>query len=189
MPSWYKFCVRHTALYCVHRTVSLYSKIHACVFNCNLPPAFLAEWPEPFTCYCGNTGVEQVAKQESAQKVDPGQENAPTGTFRSLARVRCSNHRTIPAPLTLDGENPPIPSTSLFYFTLKKLDFLSHQSLFVLFHTYTQCLQTLPLWNKTNNEVRKRQIKTNIACSVVTSVGRSWSPINAVVGVWVCTYI
>ena len=29
-----------------------------CVFRCNLPPAFLAEWPGLFTCHCGNTGVE-----------------------------------------------------------------------------------------------------------------------------------
>ena len=26
-------------------------------------------------CYCGNTGVERIRKQESAQKVDPGEEN------------------------------------------------------------------------------------------------------------------
>ena len=28
----------------------------ACVFRCNLTPAFLAEWPGSFTCHCGNTG-------------------------------------------------------------------------------------------------------------------------------------
>ena len=27
-----------------------------CVFRCNLPPAFLAEWLESFTCHCDNTG-------------------------------------------------------------------------------------------------------------------------------------
>ena len=26
-----------------------------CMFRCNLPPAFLAEWPGHFTCNCGNT--------------------------------------------------------------------------------------------------------------------------------------
>ena len=29
-------------------------------------------------CYCGNTGVEQILQQESAEKVDPGEENSPT---------------------------------------------------------------------------------------------------------------
>ena len=31
-----------------------------CVFNSNLPPALLAEWPGSFMCYCGNTGVERI---------------------------------------------------------------------------------------------------------------------------------
>ena len=45
----------------------------ACVFNCNLPPALLAEWPGSFTCYYGNTGVEQIPKPDSTQKVDSGE--------------------------------------------------------------------------------------------------------------------
>ena len=28
-------------------------------------------------CYCSNTGVEQILKSESAQKVDPGEEKSP----------------------------------------------------------------------------------------------------------------
>ena len=32
------------------------------MFNCNLPPALLAEWPRSFTCYCGNMGVEWILK-------------------------------------------------------------------------------------------------------------------------------
>ena len=47
------------------------------MFNCNLPPALLAERPGSFTCYCGNTGVERIPKEESAQIVDPGEENSP----------------------------------------------------------------------------------------------------------------
>ena len=42
-----------------------YSKSHmqgACVFNCNLPPAFLAKWPGSFACYCGNTVMELIPK-------------------------------------------------------------------------------------------------------------------------------
>ena len=29
-------------------------------------------------CCCGNTGVERIPKEESAQKVDPGEENSPS---------------------------------------------------------------------------------------------------------------
>ena len=38
-----------------------------CVFSCNLPPALLAEWPESFTCYCGNTEVERILKWVSPE--------------------------------------------------------------------------------------------------------------------------
>ena len=58
--------------------------VGVCEFSCNLSPALLAEWPGSFTCYCGNTGVERIPKLESAQKVDPGEENspaAPTGIW------------------------------------------------------------------------------------------------------------
>ena len=36
-----------------------------CMFRCNLPPAFLAEWPRSFTCHCSNRGVEQTPKKKS----------------------------------------------------------------------------------------------------------------------------
>ena len=29
-------------------------------------------------CYCGNTRVEEILKQESAQKVNPGEDSYPT---------------------------------------------------------------------------------------------------------------
>ena len=36
-------------------------KVYACLaVTCHLH--FLAEWPGSFTCYCGNTGVEQILK-------------------------------------------------------------------------------------------------------------------------------
>ena len=31
---------------------------YICIFGCNLPPAFLAEWPGSFTRHCGYTRVE-----------------------------------------------------------------------------------------------------------------------------------
>ena len=46
------------------------------LFCCNLPPALLEERPGSLICYCSNTGVEQVPNWESAQKVDPGEENS-----------------------------------------------------------------------------------------------------------------
>ena len=33
------------------------SHLHACVFNCNLPPALLAKWSGSVTCYCSNMCV------------------------------------------------------------------------------------------------------------------------------------
>ena len=56
------FCVQHTAM---HHVTSFHAKPYvqsACVFSCNLPSAFLAEWPGSFTCYCGYTGVERILK-------------------------------------------------------------------------------------------------------------------------------
>ena len=80
LPFRCKFCVYHSTMHQV--TVSLHSKPHihrldVCVFSCNLPPALLPEWPGSFTCYCGNTGVFGQ-KYESAQKVDPWEENSPS---------------------------------------------------------------------------------------------------------------
>ena len=57
------FCLHHTAMH--QFTVSLYLKLHTegpCVFSCNLPHALLAGWLGPFTCNCGNTGVERIPK-------------------------------------------------------------------------------------------------------------------------------
>ena len=68
----------------------------ACVFSCiNLPLTLLAESPGSCTCYCGNTGAERIWKYESAQKVDPGEENspaAPAGTRIFPSRVRETAH-------------------------------------------------------------------------------------------------
>ena len=38
------------------------------VFRCNLPPAFLAEWPGSSTCHCGNTGVERTPNKSQHTK-------------------------------------------------------------------------------------------------------------------------
>ena len=81
------FCVHHATMH--QFTVSLYSKPHTqgtCVFNCNLPPALLAEWPRSFTCCCGKTGVEQIPKWESAQKVDHWEENYPAALAGNRTR-------------------------------------------------------------------------------------------------------
>ena len=49
-------CVHHTTM---HHHMSLHAKPQkqgACLLNCNLPPALLADWSECFTCYCSNMG-------------------------------------------------------------------------------------------------------------------------------------
>ena len=59
LPPQRMFCVHHITM--MHQfTLTLYSKQHtqgAYVFSCNLPSAFLSEWPGSFTCYCVNTAV------------------------------------------------------------------------------------------------------------------------------------
>ena len=70
--------------FCVHTTHSKPHTLDACVFSCNLPPALLAEWSGAFTCCCSIEGVEQLLEWDSAQKVDPGEDNspaAPSGTW------------------------------------------------------------------------------------------------------------
>jgi len=37
-----------------------WNHVDTCVFNRNKPPAFLAEWPRSFMCYCSNMGMEQI---------------------------------------------------------------------------------------------------------------------------------
>ena len=51
--------------WCRHGTRFVYTSVQpctglegSCVYSCNLLPAFLAEWPGSYTCYCGNTGVD-----------------------------------------------------------------------------------------------------------------------------------
>ena len=57
-----------------------------CMFSFNLPPALLAELPGSFTFYYGNTVVERIPKKESAQKVDPGEENSPAPSAGTRTR-------------------------------------------------------------------------------------------------------
>ena len=105
LPSRRTFCVHRTTMR--QLTASLHSKPDmqgACVFSRSLPPAPLAERPGSFTCFCGNTGVERIPKLETAQKVDPGEENypgAPAGTRTwDLSITRPSLcHRATPCPL------------------------------------------------------------------------------------------
>ena len=73
----------YTIQLCISLLHSAPHEYSACVFSCNLPPALLAEWLGSFTSYCGNTGVEQIPKLESAQKVDPGEENCPATSIRT----------------------------------------------------------------------------------------------------------
>ena len=47
------------------------------MFSCIPPPALLAGRPGSFTGYCGNAGMEQIPKKDSAQEINPGEENSP----------------------------------------------------------------------------------------------------------------
>ena len=85
------FCVHHTTM---HHVTSCKATYGACIFSSNLPTALLAAWPGTFMCYFGNTGVERILKQESAQKGDPGEEKSPAdpaefepATFRLRVRI------------------------------------------------------------------------------------------------------
>ena len=64
--------------------------------SCNLPPAHLAEWPG--SC-CGNTGVERIPKQVSAQKVYPGERK------RKISRGSCRASN----PTPFDHESVALP--------------------------------------------------------------------------------
>ena len=91
------------------------------MFSCNLPAALLADWPGSFTCYCGNTGVERIPKQESAQKVDPGEENSPAAPAgirtRNLFDHESGALTTELSPLSYLSLTPapPPPRTSFFW--------------------------------------------------------------------------
>ena len=83
------------------------------MFSSNLPRALLAEWPGSFTCYCGNTGLERIPQQESAQKADP----RLTKTF-SLRSCRDSNPRPFDHEsdaLTTELSTLPLKTTGLNY--------------------------------------------------------------------------
>ena len=89
----------HLSAFCVHHTTMHHVPCHATSHKTtyNLPPALLAEWPGSFTGYCGNMGMEQVWKRESAQNVDPGGKHSPTipaGTWTQnlQSQVWQSNH-------------------------------------------------------------------------------------------------
>ena len=70
------------------------------MFSCNLPPPPLAEEPGPFTCHCNNTEVERIPKLESAQKVDPGEENSPAAPAGVSTRDVSFDPESVALPLS-----------------------------------------------------------------------------------------
>ena len=84
----------------VHRVILFKT---AWVFSCNLPPVLFGRMTGVFMCHCGNTEVKRIPKQESAQKVDPGEENSlttPAGTWTNdlLVTSPVLSHWAIFAP-------------------------------------------------------------------------------------------
>ena len=97
-------------------------KLHACLaVTCHLHLG--QNGRDSFTCYCGNTGVDGY-RNESAQKVDPGEENSPaasaSGSFILEIRTGIfSKSVTLWTPLQIptDHTNPQYTSVHKIYKT------------------------------------------------------------------------
>ena len=59
LPSWHILYTPCNHAPC-HITSCKATYLGSCMFNCNLPPVFMAEWQGSFMCCCGNTGVERM---------------------------------------------------------------------------------------------------------------------------------
>ena len=59
----------HYALAAAVSPLQLHWVKGVCMFKCNLPPALLSEWPEPFTCHSGNKGVERTPNNSQHKKL------------------------------------------------------------------------------------------------------------------------
>ena len=88
------------------------------MFSCNLPSALLAEWPESFACYCGNTGVERNKSQHRKSScprekkiLPPLLQGFEPATFQS--RVRRSNHWAIPSLIGRRNASSPVSPNQL----------------------------------------------------------------------------
>ena len=57
----------------------------ACVFRCTLPPALLAKCSGPFTCHCGNAGLERTLRYAASISAAKGQ----------VHTERCKNQRSL----------------------------------------------------------------------------------------------
>ena len=90
LPSRRVLCTPYTHAPC-HFRQSHIRELGVWVFLCNQPPVLWAEWPGSVTYCCGNTGLERIPKQESAQKVDPGEQQQQN---KSHSSCRDSNLRS-----------------------------------------------------------------------------------------------
>ena len=66
--TWNCCCLGASSVYTIQPYTSLQyrfiqshiCRVYICVFNCNLQPALLAEWPGSFTCYCGKENARRT---------------------------------------------------------------------------------------------------------------------------------
>ena len=70
----------------------------ACVFRCNLPPAFLAEWLGSFPCHCSYMGVERTLSKSQHTKLTLEKKIVPPLLLRFklatfCSRVQCSTNK------------------------------------------------------------------------------------------------
>lgn len=76
--------------------------VYMFISNHNLPPALWAEWPKPvsFTCYCSNTGMEQICTKIKEHR-------NWESWFRRRKSPHCSSQRQNLWPSRLVSGNPP----------------------------------------------------------------------------------
>ena len=61
--------LKHQLTTCLWGSRFLFLHTSMSLFGCNTPPALLAEWPGPFSCHCGYTGVERTPNKSQHTKM------------------------------------------------------------------------------------------------------------------------
>ena len=103
LPSWPKFCVHHTTMHHVTSCKATYIKVYACLaVTCHLH--FWRNDQDLLHATAVTQGWNGYQNKSQHKKLTPEKKISSTapagnpGTFQS--QVRCSNHWTIPAPIS-----------------------------------------------------------------------------------------
>ena len=107
---WCTFCVRHAPVYSLTLFKAIVYGMNACMFSCNLPPAFLSEWLGAFTWYCSNRGrVEQIQKWVSTESW-PWRRKFSHHSLDLLIKGLALYHWAIPGPWLMLWSNLTAPA-------------------------------------------------------------------------------